>query len=182
VPLNPSPVSRRLIHTRRVEFQGFLRDDGLWDIEASVSDVKTIDCPLESGVRPAGQPIHLMRVRLTIDEQLNIRAAEAVGDAVAYPGFCDAIAPAYAGLVGLNLGQGFRARTVELLGGLRGCTHMTELLAGFPTAAIQAMFRRAPEGTRPFQLDRCHALDTAGETVRRYYPRWHEARHTSSGG
>jgi hypothetical protein len=26
---------------------------------------------------------------------------------------------------------------------------------------------------KPFQLDRCKALDTAGETVRRYYPRWY---------
>jgi hypothetical protein len=25
----------------------------------------------------------------------------------------------------------------------------------------------------PFQLDRCHALETTSETVRRYYPRWY---------
>jgi hypothetical protein len=26
---------------------------------------------------------------------------------------------------------------------------------------------------RPFQLDRCHALETTTDTVRRYYPRWY---------
>jgi hypothetical protein len=26
---------------------------------------------------------------------------------------------------------------------------------------------------KPFQLDRCHALETSSETVRRYYPKWY---------
>jgi hypothetical protein len=27
---------------------------------------------------------------------------------------------------------------------------------------------------RPFQLDRCHALDATGAAVARYYPRWYK--------
>jgi hypothetical protein len=30
-----------------------------------------------------------------------------------------------------------------------------------------------PGGDKPFQLDRCHALETTTDTVRRYYPQWY---------
>jgi hypothetical protein len=34
--------------------------------------------------------------------------------------------------------------------------------------------KREDEGAdKPFQLDRCHALETTTETVRRYYPKWY---------
>jgi hypothetical protein len=34
--------------------------------------------------------------------------------------------------------------------------------------------QREDEGEhKPFQLDRCHALDTRGDMVRRYYPKWY---------
>jgi hypothetical protein len=34
--------------------------------------------------------------------------------------------------------------------------------------------QREDEGAgKPFQLDRCHALETSTDTVRRYYPRWY---------
>ena len=65
----------------------------------------------------------------------------------------------------------------EVAGGVRGCTHLTELLAFLPTAAVQtfAGLRREvePHDKKPFQLDRCHALETSSETVRRYYPKWY---------
>src|SRR6478672_5703484 len=32
----PAPVPRRLIHTRDVRTRGFLRDDGLWDLEGEL--------------------------------------------------------------------------------------------------------------------------------------------------
>ncbi len=172
MPLPPVTVARTLMHTRRLEFAGFQRADGLWDIEGTLSDVKTVDCPLESGVRPAGEFIHRMRVRLTIDEKFTIVAAEAVSDDVPYLGSCDQIGPSYGALVGLNLMRGFRHEVKTLFGGMKGCTHITEMLASFPTAAVQSVFHRAVPDAKPFQLDRCHALDTSGATVRRYYPRW----------
>ena len=36
------------------------------------------------------------------------------------------------------------------------------------------------DGRRPFQLDRCHALDTGGEAVRLYYPRWRREAKTGT--
>ena len=37
----PAATPREPIHTRRIECQGFLRQDGLWDIEGRLTDGKT---------------------------------------------------------------------------------------------------------------------------------------------
>ena len=70
----PDPVARRPVHTRRISFEGFLREDDLWDIDCTLSDTKSVPIPMrERGVLPAGEPIHHMRVRLTVDDTLTIR-------------------------------------------------------------------------------------------------------------
>lgn len=182
MPLS-SPTSRRALkHTRAIQVQAFARDDGLWDIDAHITDVKTRDTALASGVRPAGTPVHDLWLRLTIDTQLNIVDAEAVSDGVPYPGHCDTIGPAYKKLIGLNLLKGFRDGVKLRLHGIHGCTHLTELSQVLPTAAIQAFAgdvldtrdgaSNDRQDHKPFQLDRCHALRTDGAAVAKYYPRW----------
>ena len=53
-----------------------------------------------------------------------------------------------------------------------------------PTAAIQTfageMKEDRDDGTRPFQLDQCLALETSGETVKKWYPRWHKKEKASA--
>jgi len=180
MPLPVSEVERELTHTRRVRYEGYKRADGFWDIEAHLLDTKNHDYQLKTGIRRAGQPIHDMWLRVTIDRSLTIIDALASMDAVPYPGGCEKIPPAYKKLIGLNLVRGFRKRTWELLGSVRGCTHLTEMLAGLPTAAIQTFAGELPEeredGAKPFQLDQCHALETSSETVRLWYPKWFKGK------
>ncbi|MBS0320036.1 MAG: DUF2889 domain-containing protein [Proteobacteria bacterium] len=167
---------RRRLHTRRVTYEGFARDDGLFDIEAHLTDVKDQDYALLTGVRKAGDPVHEMHVRVTFDAACNIKAIEATTERMPYPGACDRIGPAYARLVGTNLLAGFRKALHDAMGGVKGCTHITELLGYLPTAAVQtlASLRLENEGPgKPFQLDRCHALDTRGPVVHQFYPQWH---------
>ena len=177
MPLHVTEVERELTHTRRVRYEGYRRADGLWDIEAHLTDIKNHDYRLKTGVRRAGQPIHEMWVRITINRAFDIVDAVASSDQVPYPGGCETIAPAYKGLIGLNLLRGFRKNVFEKFGKTRGCTHMTEMLAGVPTAAIQTfageMPEERPDGPKPFQLDQCHALETTTETVRQWYPKWY---------
>lgn len=200
MPLPEVSVSREPMHTRAVRIEAFRRSDGAWDLEAELSDTKPFVTPLHSGPRAAGSPIHLMRLRLTIDTSYTVIDVAAVSDAVPYPGVCDSIGSAYRRLIGLNLRQGFRRGLRERLGGIAGCTHLTELAQFFPTAAFQARAgddrRRgealersgaAPAGRdgldgtlsaptsppKPFPLDRCHALRTDGPAVALYYPRWY---------
>ncbi|MCD6041344.1 MAG: hypothetical protein K0R40_947 [Burkholderiales bacterium] len=184
MPLPVTEVERELRHTRRVRFEGYKRADGFWDIEGHLSDVKSHDNPMKTGVRRAGQPIHEMWLRLTIDRHLTILDAVASSDAVPYPGGCETITPAYKRLIGLNLARDFRKRARELFSGVKGCTHLTEMLGGFPTAAIQSFAGEVPEersdGRKPFQLDQCHALDTRSETVKQWYPKWHRKEKASA--
>ncbi len=179
----PTPTSSRTPrHTRHIVAQAFERDDGLWDIDARITDVKPRMVELASGQRGPNEPIHDLWLRVTIDTQLNIVDAEAVSDAVPYPGYCDTFGHAYKKLIGLNLIQSFRHHLRERLAGVHGCTHLTELSSVLPTAAIQAFAgdvlptgdgKNDDDGTQPpFQLDRCHALRRDGPAVATYYPRW----------
>jgi hypothetical protein len=171
------------VHTRAITAQAFQREDGLWDIDAHITDTKDRETRLAHGVRPAGAPIHDLWLRLTLDEQLTIVAVEAVSDAVPYPGHCDAIGPDYGKLAGLNLRRAFRNQVWERMGGTAGCTHLTELAQILPTVAIQAFSgRRAAEREaaaaagltleKPFQLGACKTLRLDGEAVAKYYPHW----------
>jgi len=180
MPLPVSEVERELTHTRRVRYEGYKRADGHWDVEAHLLDTKNHDYQLKTGVRRAGQPIHDMWLRVTIDGDFTIRDAQASMDAVPYPGGCEKIPPAYRKLIGLNLLRGFRKRVWELLGSVKGCTHLTEMLSGLPTAAIQTFAGESKEeyedGVKPFQLDQCHALETSSETVKIWYPKWYKGK------
>ena len=177
MPLSAPAAPRKRLHSRRVTYEGWQRDDGLFDIEGHLVDVKDHDTALLSGMRPAGEPVHDMWVRVTIDDAFTVTDIEAQSDRVPYPGGCDQIGPAYRVLVGANLLQGFRKRLHDAMGHTRGCTHITDILGSLPTAAVQTfagLRSREDAGTgMPFQLDRCHALETTSETVRRYYPRWY---------
>jgi hypothetical protein len=182
MPLPVTDVERELWHTRRVRYEGYRRADGLWDIEGHLTDIKSHDNSMKTGVRRAGQPIHEMWLRLTIDRHFTILDAVAASDAVPYPGGCETIAPAYKRLIGLNLVRDFRRSVKKLFGDVKGCTHITEMLTGFPTAAIQTfageMPEERPDGRKPFQLDQCHALDTRSETVKKWYPKWYRREKT----
>jgi len=179
MPLPPSSAPRKIIHTRSISLDGWKREDGLWDIEARLTDVKHHAYVLSTGVRVKGDALHDMWIRITIDWHLNVLDAVGSIDTSPYPGSCETIGPAYRQLVGLNLARGFRRATRELFEKTSGCTHLTELLNSLPSAAIQTLGSEVDEiegavpGQKPFQLDKCHALDTTGEVVRRYYPRWY---------
>lgn len=179
MPLSPPKVPRQKAHIREIRVEGYRREDGTLELDACLRDTKALDYPLASGVRKAGDPVHEMHVRVTLDADFNIVDVEACSDWVPYPGGCDTIGPAYRRLIGLNLLRGFRRTVGEMFADVNGCSHMSELLLSLPTAAIQtfATFQRdnAETAEKPFQLDRCHALERSTETVRRYYPRWYRA-------
>lgn len=177
MPLSTSNATRDRLHRRTVTFDGFRRADGLFDIDAHLTDVKDHDTPLLSGIRPAGEAIHDMWARVTIDQHFVIRAIEVVIDRMPYPGGCNRFVPDYGKLVGANLVDGYRKQLSRLFSGVQGCTHITEMLGQFPTAAFQtfaSLVREDGGPGKPVQLDRCHALAETAETVRRYYPKWHK--------
>jgi hypothetical protein len=169
---------RELLHTREVRCTGYAREDGLWEVEATLSDVRTYDLDTARArgahERAAGDPIHLMSLRLTIDDSFEIVGAEAVSHQVPY-GDCEQIGVSYARLVGLRIEAGFHRAVKARFRGALGCTHLTELLGPLATTAWQtirpAMERRRQlrgeplrdDGPTPVLLDSCHALRRGGQ-------------------
>ena len=173
---------RQLKHRRSIDVQIYARGNGLWEVDASVTDVRPRETRMAVGMLPAGQPIHDMLLRLVVDERFNILEAGAQTTAMPYAGECQRYGDAYSRLVGLNLMKGFRQAVKERLGGVQGCTHITELTQALPTAVVQAFAGEVidtrgdnAQSTRPFQIDRCHALRADGTVVKTYYPRWYRA-------
>ncbi len=178
--LLPAAPRRQLKHHRRVDVQVFCREDGLWEADATLVDTKTRAVPMADGLRQAGEPVHDMVLRVVVNAQLDILAAGSQTRWMPYPGVCDQHGDAYGRLVGLNLLRDFRRQLRERLGGVQGCTHLSELALVLPTAVVQAFAgdvidtRGTAEGaSQPFQIDRCHALRSSGEAVRTHYPRWY---------
>jgi Protein of unknown function (DUF2889) len=175
----PAPCTQRqLKHRRSIDVTVYGRADGRWEVEARLSDTKTRDVTMVDGLRPAGTPIHDLLLRLVVDRQLTIVEAGSESLWVPYRAACGEHGDAYARLAGLNLLKGFRAAVRERLGGVLGCTHLTELAQVLPTAVIQGLVgevidSKGTSGEKPFQIDRCHALRAEGEMVRLHYPRWH---------
>ena len=175
-----SSPSRHLLHRRALDVQVYARDDGLFDVEARLTDTKARDITLADGLRRAGEPVHDMVLNLAVDTALNIHEASSQTRWMPYPGACDEHGRAYERLIGLNLMKGFRLGVKERLAGIKGCTHLTELCQILPTAVIQAFAgividtrEGDASGAPPFQLDKCHALRRDGATVLSHYPRWY---------
>lgn len=181
MPLPPPEVVREPLHTRTITVNSFAREDGLWDLEAELIDLKAYDFE-KSGNRlhPAGMPIHHMHLRITIDENFTIKDALAVYDAAPYDEHCAAITDKYRQLIGLNLLRKFRDAVRARFSRTDGCTHMTELSYVLPTVAVQTMANRRRQqreqqgaSTRPFQLEGCHALALDTPVVKQFYPTWY---------
>jgi hypothetical protein len=177
----PSPVARTAVHTREVVCGGWRRDDGLWDIEAHMTDRKCYATHNDHRSVSAGAPFHAMALRVTMDDALLIHDVSACIDAAPFR-LCPAIAREVQCLVGLRIGGGFMTELRRQLGGVRGCTHLVELFGPLATTAIQTVhpLRRTSTGRetdRPAQIDGCHALAASGEVVAKYWPGFHQPAH-----
>ena len=74
-----APVAREAQHFRNYAFGGYRRADGLFDIEGRMTDTKSYAFPNDwRSTIEAGEPLHDMRIRLTLDEEFVIREVECV--------------------------------------------------------------------------------------------------------
>ena len=185
--LPQAAAERQLKHRRQIDVQVFARGHGLWEVDATLTDTKTRVANMADGPRQPGEPIHDMLLRLVVDEKLNIVEAGSESRWMPYNGACGEHGDAYGQLVGLNLMQNFRHELRSRLGGVLGCTHITELAQTLPTAVVQAFVGEVIDtrgdtagAKQPFQIDRCHALRSDGDTVRLHYPRWYRPASTAS--
>ena len=134
------PTPREEVHNRRISCNGFVREDGLYDIEADITDNKTYAFPtsFRGDVTP-DMFVHHMKVRVTINPELKVVASEAVTVAGPYA-ICPTANDVFDSLVGLTIGPGWRRRLTAAIGGRHGCTHITELMGTIGTIAFQTRY------------------------------------------
>ena len=176
---------RRLLHTRAVECNGYLRDDGLWEVEARLVDTKPFTQAADGyreELKP-GDPVHDIGVRLAIDDSMTVREAEAMLRATPYP-TCIEVEPVLQRLVGENIRQGWREPVRGKIGRLEGCTHLSELLGPAVTTLFQtishgsdpegrdSLENQGSSGKRPFFMNGCHSWRSDGPIVADKFPQF----------
>ena len=176
----PPPAPRDELHRRRIEMHGYRRHDGLYDIEARITDTKTSTLALSEKTVPAGAPIHDMWLRLVVDEELTVHDVVAATDASPFPQ-CPQAAGALAAIKGLRIGAGWSRAVKERLGRAENCTHLAELLMPLATTAYQTLAplrhtqpERLDANGRPVKIDSCYAYASKREVVMRRWPQHYD--------
>lgn len=184
MPLS-EPAPREKLHTRTIVLEGYRRADGLFDVEARLTDTKSYGFANEDRGRiEPGEPLHGMLMRLTIDAEMRVVACEANTEHAPYA-ICPAITPNFAALAGLRIGPGWMRAVRERVGGVKGCTHLVELLGPMATVAFQTLVvlrREAPvdETRPPALLNTCHAYAADSPVVARRWPRFAQAERAAA--
>lgn len=169
--------TRRPVHLRRIECAGFVREDGLFEIEGTLTDTKPTALALPEKTVAAGSPIHRMRLCLVVDRGFVIRELRAEMPETPYR-VCAAIAPSYGQLVGHRIEAGFTMKVKRMFRDVAGCSHLSELLPAMATAVFQVVwadpdnFEHEPSrqgAGRGSPLGGCHALRRDGEVALRYF-------------
>jgi hypothetical protein len=198
MPLS-KPVQRELLHQRDIQVRGYERADGLYDIEGRLTDTKPYPINSDRGRLAAGEPLHGIWMRLTIDDHMTIVASEACTDHGPYAA-CPGGAASYARLAGLIIKPGFLRAANERIGGAAGCTHIREMLQQMATTAFQAMWpvrsRRHAEAKRDRRasekpardsdasaslVSSCYAYASDGEVVKARWPHLYTGLDTNAG-
>lgn len=175
--MNADSVTREELHHRKVDLRFFRRGDALYEVEGRLVDTKTHPFRrlLAEHDDPPGHHLHDITVRLVLDSELQVQAADADMPSTPFK-ICPGAARALQSLVGLRIGAGWNKRVRELLGGVASCTHIVELLGPMATTALQGI---APQriadanGTgayRRFQVDSCYSFASGREVVARLLP------------
>ena len=178
-------VNRQLVHRRNITLDGYVRDDGLIEVEAELTDVKTYGFPSEDrGYIYPDEPIHHMHVRVAVNNDLEVCEAEAKTLAGPYH-ICPKANDVFPELIGLKIAAGWRNKVRSVIGGRKGCTHITELMGPVATVVMQTYYgeeARRSRDAKTGQMDMsesdsykglintCVGYDEDGPVVRKIFP------------
>lgn len=170
-------VARKLLHTRTLTFEGYARDDGMFDIEGRLIDRKPY--PFDAGHSrhvAANEPIHDMWVRLTIDRDFVVHEVEAIAFSHPYPA-CGAAPDGLVMIKGARIASGWTKEIQQRLGGTRNCTHFRELLRSLGSAAFQSLIlklrgeeAKAQEKMLERHIDTCVTFSRYGAVAKLRWP------------
>jgi len=178
---NQNTEKRKHLHTRSIQCRGYERDDGLWDIEATLIDNKTYSISNhERGEIQPGNSIHNMTVCLTLDLDMVIRDVHIEMPSTPFS-LCRSTSDVMDRLVGLKIEGGWMRKARKLIARTESCTHVMELLGPVSTTAYQTMHWAIEEREReqssrdtPAIIDQCKSLARGSAIVKVMWPEFHE--------
>lgn len=170
----PKVRDGRLAHTRKIEIDTFDLGDHLVLVEGKLADTRIPNLPPDA---PESRPvlIHHLIARLWVKgPDLTISAVEAEMPTIPRE-MCPQILPAVQKLVGLKIITGFTQKVKEMIGDVKGCSHLTNLFLTLGPVAVQGYFaaygRRS--GVRSLDnpavsrvIDSCHVWRRDGPYVK----------------
>lgn len=179
--LSRPACARKASHSRTIQLQAYERQDGLWDLEALIEDVKPEEFTTQTTHFACGVPIHLMAMRVTVNDALDVLAVEGSMQRMPFPSICPEAQVRLERLVGANLLKGFRQEVSRRIPAHDRCSHLSELSALLPTLAVQSILQGkiVAEGdtlpsARPLKIGGCHAWREDGPMVMKHYPQWYQ--------
>ena len=176
----PEIDNREHIHTRTITMKAFRRDDGLLDVEGHLTDVKPFAHQMMDSVRAAGEPVHDLSLRISLDDSFAVVEVEACMDQGAHD-LCPGAEPNFERLLGLQVGPGWNKKVKAAMSPGRGCTHIIEMLAQMATVAMQASWSLKvgepleipPPEERTMQssmLNACYPYHESSPWVKQHFP------------
>lgn len=182
----PPPAHRQPSHTRTVVYRCYDREDGLWDIEAELTDIKSYAFKMNNEkLFEANKPVHGLSIRLTIDSDLLIHDVATSMDNIPHA-TCDQAPANMNRLKGCRIGKGWRRQIEGKLGGTEGCTHLRDMLSNMATAAFQTLgsgewLRREIKGLPhptptqlPYYIDQCHTWARSSVITEHFFPMFYQ--------
>jgi len=143
----------RKIHTRSIEISTFEGEDGHIVVEGRLRDDRLVKTYHNiSGKERPPQSVHDMILRMCIDCQtLSIEAIEVDMPRVPHDE-CRETAQRLQELKGMRIVPGITSKIKRLLGGNRGCLHLTTLLLAMAPATLQGFWTYRSKGEESRQL------------------------------
>ena len=117
-------VEKTLLHKRDVSSKGYIRTDGMFDIEGIITDKKSYDIPKSDGtILKEGDPLHQMVVKITLD--INFTIIDVSAETLSAPyDICTGANFKIKNLIGERIGPGWKYRVNKIIGNSEGCTHV----------------------------------------------------------
>jgi len=179
----------KLVHTRKIEIHAYDLGEHRVLVEGKLADTR----PSQSSAgEPGKEPalIHDLVARIWVQgPDLTISAVEAVMDQIPRD-MCPEVLPGVQKLVGLKIVAGFTQKVKDLIGDVKGCSHLTNLFLTLGPVAVQGYWaaygRRAGArslGNPAFSrvLDSCHVWRRDGPYVRSVIAATKNKRLTAEG-
>jgi hypothetical protein len=165
---------RKLVHTREISMRTFDLGDHLILVEGNLVDHRYRPGGKKTPASP--QPVHDMVIRLKVrGPAMRIEEAEA-GMPYHPREDCPDVLPSIRNLNGLEIAPGYTRKVKRLVGGVRGCAHLTSLVIAMGESAVQGYWAayEAERGKRPLNeqtirkfINTCHLWKEDGPILKK---------------